>query len=150
MIGIHNNKYQTVFANAPIRITDKGLLKEFTLDKEYVKNEELSTAIDDVRTLKNMAITKSLESGELKNYLIAQMFRSPFHKLRTILSFSSTNGNTLIKGIRKGLIAKHLGSFNGDLWLYNIKKDKSYSYSVKEKYYLENIVKGFEPMDEEE
>jgi len=150
MVGVNNNKYQTIFANAPVKITDKGLQKEFALDKDFLLNEELSTETDDVRMLKNMATTTSLESGEIKNYLIAQTFRSPFHKKRTILSMSATDGNTLIKGFRKGLVAKHLGSFNGDLWLYNVAKDKSYSYTVKEKYFLETIVQDFKPMEEED
>ncbi len=132
-VGSQVERYALLYQNAPIQFTKEGVVKEIALASKYV--EEGS-----VRVKQHTATTKMIESSNLKDHLLVQTYQSPFNERRVILEISSLTPETLIKGIENGFSPVHLGQFNGDVWLYNINDDKSYSFKFKESYVLDELV----------
>ena len=132
-VGSQVDKYRLLYKNAPIRFTKDGIIKEIALISKY-KQE------DNNRIKKHTVITTTTESLNFNDYLIAQTYQSPFNRKRVVLDFSSNSPATLLKGVRKGFTPIHLGKFDGDTWLYNVKTDKSVSFRLKETYILNDII----------
>ena len=126
--------YSLLYKNAPIRFTKDGVIKEIALNSKYVKID------NNLRIKQHIATTKMIESINFNDYLIAQMYQSPFNKKRVVLEFSSNTPATLIKGVRNGFKPSHIGNFQGDVWLYNIKTDKSFHFKIKESYILDEVI----------
>lgn len=133
VVGSQIDRYSLLYKNAPIQFTKKGVIKEIALNSQFVN-------IDGVRKKQYTAKTKIIESLNFNDFLIAQTYQSPFNKKRVVLEFSSNNPSSLIKGIRNGLSAIHMGKFHGDTWLYNVVADKSYSFRLKETYILNEVI----------
>jgi hypothetical protein len=138
LVGAFNKKYQILYNEAPLNITDQGAIRQYALDTDF-EHKVIAGSDNSERFEKHSQVMKIFESGTNANYLIAQMFKSPFDADRTILSITAQDGQTLIKGVRNGLVPKHLGAFGGDLWLYHTVKDRSYSFQVREQYLLKDV-----------
>jgi len=113
-IGKQIPMYSLLYKNAPIRFTKDGVVKEIALNSKYVKFDK------NRRIKQHIATTRMIESINFNDYLIAQMYQSPFDKKKVVLEFSSNTPATLIKGVRNGFKPLHIGNFQGDVWLYNI------------------------------
>jgi len=133
-IGKQIPRYALLYKNAPIRFTKDGIVKEIALNSKYVKFNK------NRRIKQYTATTKMIESINFNDYLISQMYKSPFNRKRVVLEFSSNNPKTLIKGVRNGFKPSHIGNFKGDIWLYNIKTNKSFSFRLKETYILDEVI----------
>jgi hypothetical protein len=135
-IGNQVERYSLLYKNAPIQFTKDGVVKEVALDSKFVEESG-------ARVKQHTATTKIVESINFKDYIIVQQYQSPFNPRRTVLELSSNDAGTLLDGVRNGFSALHLGKFDGDVWLYNIKTDESYSFRLKETYILNEIVEGY-------
>jgi len=135
-VGSQVERYALLYQNAPIQFTKDGVIKEIALSSKYIDEGSL-------RIKQHTSTTKIIESTNLKDYLVVQTYQSPFNKRRVILEISSLEPTTLIKGIEHGFSPIHLGKFDGDVWLYNIVNDESYSFRLKETYVLDEVVDGY-------
>ena len=52
------------------------------------------------------------------------------------------NPETLYKGIKNGFTPIHMGTFQGDTWMYNIDTNKSRSFRLQDSYTLHQLIEG--------
>lgn len=130
VLGGQIERYAPLYENAPIKFTKTGMQKESLIRNELDKRVKMQL--------------KTVENVDFSNYLVAQTYKSPFNPNRIVFELLAKTPKTLLKGIQEGLIAKNLGNFDGDLWLYNIESEKSYSYRMGEKYKIKDLIDGYE------
>jgi hypothetical protein len=134
-VGSQVDRFSILYKDAPLHFSKDGLTKELGIASEYVEDGGF-------RRRQYTAKTKIVESVNLKNYLVVQSYQSPFNKRRVVVEVSSTEPETLIEGVQNGLSPINLGSFDGDLWLYNIDTKKTRSFRMKDTYILDEVVEG--------
>lgn len=126
VLGSQIERYEILYSNAPIKLTDTGWVKEKVVEidgeKSFVKREELLN---------------------LEDYIIAQTYQSPFNPKRIIFDISAIKPQTLLMGVQDGLNPQNIGQFDGDVWIYNTDREKSQSYRFKDTYILDEIVDGY-------
>jgi hypothetical protein len=130
VLGGQIERYAPLYENSPIKFTKMGMQKESLIRNELDKRVKMQL--------------KTVENVDFSNYLVAQTYKSPFNPNRIVFELLAKTPKTLLKGIQEGLIAKNLGNFDGDLWLYNIESEKSYSYRMGEKYKIKDLIDGYE------
>jgi hypothetical protein len=134
-IGKQIDIYSLLYKHAPIKFTKDGVVKEIAVSSKFVQK-------DGVRHKEFLATTKSIEDVDFNDYLLVQAYKSPFDNRRVVVEVSGKKPETLLRGVRNGFTPEHLNSFSGDVWLYNIAENDSYSYQVKETYILDGLVDG--------
>jgi len=132
VVGSQIKEYAPLYKNAPVKFIDNGISIE-----KYDNN------------LNRTVITK--EVANFDNILVAQTYQSIFNPKRVVFELSAKKPSTLLKGVQEGFLPIQLGnSFDGDVWFYNTKTEKSKSFQYGKKYYLEEIVDGFKDKFDDE
>ncbi|HIC11027.1 MAG TPA: hypothetical protein EYO61_06715 [Campylobacterales bacterium] len=134
-VGKQVERFALLYQNAPLKFTKDGLVKEISLGKKYIE-------VNGKKVEKSFASAKIVENVNLNHYLIVQMYQSPFDEKRVILEISANNPETLYKGIKNGFTPVHMGTFQGDTWLYNVDTNKSRSFRLQDSYTLHQLIEG--------
>jgi hypothetical protein len=132
VLGNHLEKYAPLYKYSPIK-----LITGDTLMKEVYNPDDNTTKA-------------SVEIGDFRDYLFVQTYQSPFDPQKIILDIASENPQTLLKGVEDGFLPKNRGNFEGDVWIYDTKTEKSHSHKYGKEYILDEIVDGFKNVYEEE
>ena len=127
VLGNQIKAYEILYKNAPIKIKGQSLIKE-----------------QDIKRGEKFISVRKETFQDMTDYLIAQTYKSPFNKKRIVFEILATNPKTLLKGTQDGLIPAKIGDFDGDVWFYNIKTEKSHSFRFKQKYLVHNIIDDYE------
>jgi len=142
-IGKQVERYSLLYKNAPIKFTKDGVIQEIALDSKYMND-------GDKRVSRHTVTSKVIESIKFDDYLIVQTYQSPFNKKRIILEISANNPEVLFKGVRNGFSPLHLGKFKGDVWIYNVATNKSYSFRLQDTYILDHLIDDYNSVDSTE
>ncbi len=129
VVGKHIEVYSPLYSNASLKFKNGELQKRVYLSKKFHESNE---------------VIDTTEKMKLDNYFFTQSYQSPFNPKRVILDLTASNPHTLFAGVKDGLLAKNMGNFQGDVWLYNVKTEKSFSYRLGKEYVVEEMVDGYE------
>jgi hypothetical protein len=133
VVGKHIKEYSILYKNAPIKFTKDGVIKELGIQSKFIDDEG-------IRKKSFTQKTKIKEGLQFKDHLIVQTYKSPFNSKRVVIDISAQDPETLINGIKNGFKSQHLNNFSGDVWFYNIHRDESNAYQMRETYIFDNLI----------
>lgn len=133
---IEDQGLQTLSKNAPIEFENDAIKTTYPGLNNFIKEENLFTT----NLFDKYQLLTSIKGPLLpENTLVMQMYRSFFNPERSILLFTANDSSSLNNGVHSLLKHKNRDNMEGDLLLYDYKKEKGVTFNIKDKYILSKL-----------
>jgi hypothetical protein len=133
--SIHDTLMQEMSQHAPLSLQGGKVSKKYPSILKFNMHKNL---FDTSRNTQYRTLTTIVEKNTLEDNLILQMFRSDYHKEKTVVMAMAETAENLNNNMVSLVKEKNRGQIKGDLLIY--KKDKGgKSFNINPKYILSDL-----------